>query len=119
PIFDSIVLLPNALHLFQFFHMSSRVNGTISRVFVSFYQIYMESICDLLVTPTGIDSKKNLPQQHIPSLPIREDPHRGIIIEGLTTYIAKCEEAVFSMISVAVSHRTTRSQGLNDSSSRS
>ena len=89
-------------------------------MFVSFYQIYNERVADLLVHPKGVDTSKPLNIQTSQSLNVREDTSLGrFVIDGLSSFSVTSESELFSMLNIAVGNRITKSQLINDSSSRS
>ena len=79
---------------------------------MSFLQIYIEEITDLLapiMSPASAGRR----------LQIREDPEHGIYVEGLNHMIATSGDEVLQAIRVAVSQRATSSTNQNSCSSRS
>lgn len=91
-----------------------------TRVFLSFYQIYNEKVADLLVYPKGVDAGKPLAVQTSQTLNVREDTSLGkFVIDGLSCFAVASESELFSMINVAAAHRITKSQMINENSSRS
>ena len=91
-----------------------------TRVFLSFYQIYNEKVADLLVNPKGVDTTKPLAVQTSQTLNVREDTSLGkFVIDGLSCFSVGSESELFSMINVAAANRITKSQLINENSSRS
>ncbi|KAJ3393295.1 Protein CBR-klp-13 [Lobulomyces angularis] len=73
---------------------------------LSYMEIYNEQIRDLLSgKPEYLD--------------LREDPHRGVIIPGITTFSAESAEDVLSFLHKGNKFRTCESTGANEVSSRS
>lgn len=80
-----------------------------AKVFIAFYQIYIEQVYDLLGPNSGT----------VEPLTIREDPKLGVYIENLTyTHIHDKEEA-YNVITNGLRNRTVRSTKQNMKSSRS
>ena len=73
---------------------------------VSFLQLYRESLSDLLA-PDG------------PSLHLREDPQRGVFVEGLTEVTVRTPQEVWALAARGQRARSTAATRLNDVSSRS
>ena len=76
---------------------------------MSFLQIYMENIVDLL----------NFKQTSKGGLQIREDPRTGIFVNGLTTHSVQSEAQVMELIREAAKARSTSATSMNKTSSRS
>ncbi|RYG95395.1 hypothetical protein EON65_56050 [archaeon] len=87
--------------------------GLVAKVFLSFYQIYVDNIYDLLATPSSALSSNS------PSLSIRQDPTHGIYIEHLSSVFIKDPDAAYKLIKQGQCNRTTQSTQYNFSSSRS
>jgi hypothetical protein len=87
-------------------------------VVVSFFQIYIDSLSDLLAPSAGIGPPRAFGA--VPSnIVVREDPMGGVMVEGLRSFEAKSEEELYSMINAAVQNRITKKLNTNDKSSRS
>ncbi|EFC35518.1 kinesin [Naegleria gruberi] len=89
-----------------FEHVQEYSNNTEFRVFVSFMQIYMENIMDLL------DASKT-------NLPIREDPKNGVFVEQLTQVQVNEPYEVMQLIKEGSKNRQVNSTNMNKLSSRS
>lgn len=91
-------------------------NATRFLVRASCLQIYQEQVCDLL--SEGGDSAGGVwsPTQH---LTIREDPKRGVYVEGLSEFVVKNPREVYGLMERAASRRATGATRMNDVSSRS
>jgi len=94
-----------ALHQI-FSHIQDEQEHTEFRVMVSFLQLYMENLTDLLAP-----EKSNLT--------IREDPKTGVYVENLSQVIATSVAEVLYLIAEGVHHRATSSTLMNATSSRS
>jgi len=93
--------------LYRIFDATTRDSAKYEyRVMVSFLQLYMERITDLLAP-----EKDNL---HI-----REDPKTGVYVENLSQVIATSPAEVLYLISEGVRNRATSSTLMNQTSSRS
>ena len=81
---------------------------------VSFVQLYREGLSDLLST-SGKGS------DHAPpgGLALREDPHRGVFVEGLTEVAVRTPQEVWALAAKGQRARHTAATRLNDVSSRS
>ena len=98
-------VIPRAV--FRLFdHVEAQRGVSEFRITVSFLQIYMETIVDLL------DPKKN-------NLSIREDPKAGVFVEGQTCLAVGCPEDVLDLIQEGHSNRATSYTLMNKESSRS
>jgi hypothetical protein len=89
-----------------------RKNGIHAELSISFYEIYLESIRDLLV-PNASTRASN------PSLNIRESPTGGAYVEGLSSFLVKDMAAVYDLIRSSVAKRATHELMMNKTSSRS
>ena len=72
----------------------------------SYLQLYNENISDLLKP-----ERKNLP--------IREDKKKGIYVEGLSDWVVRSSNDIYSLLEQGASNRVTSSTFMNDVSSRS
>ena len=92
--------------LFDF--IEANIDEAQFQVHVSFLQIYMETLSDLLSSshPTG-------------GLQIREDPKTGIFITGLTQAIIRTPQELHTLIRDAARLRSSGATGMNKHSSRS
>ena len=98
-------VIPRAVHqLFE--HIRDHSDDTEFRVTVSFCQIYMETIMDLL------DATKN-------NLNIREDPKLGIYVDNLTQIQVNEPQEIFQLIREGAQNRAVSSTNMNKLSSRS
>mmetsp|Transcript_86410 Transcript_86410/g.244048 ORF Transcript_86410/g.244048 Transcript_86410/m.244048 type:complete len:787 (+) Transcript_86410:50-2410(+) len=75
---------------------------------VSYVEIYMERIRDLL---DQFHTKTNLS--------VREDPRQGIYVSGVTEEYTTCEEELLQVMSNGAKNRATAATGMNEGSSRS
>lgn len=75
---------------------------------VSFVELYNEDIRDLLLTQSN----------HAP-LELREDPHKGVTIAGLTQFLAKDVDQVMDLLQKGNERRVQESTKANSESSRS
>ena len=73
---------------------------------VSFVQLYRESLSDLLAPDGG-------------NLSIREDPHKGVFVEGVTEVAVRAPQDVWALAARGQRARTTAATRINDVSSRS
>ena len=80
-------------------------NGAKREVKLSYVQIYLEAIYDLLAPESSVD--------------LREDPKEGVVLTGAqATSLTSIEQAV-SVIDAANRNRVTSATAMNDASSRS
>jgi hypothetical protein len=89
-------------------------NGLVAKVYMSFYQIYVEQLYDLLSDEVGT-SKNTLPTP----LNIREDAAKGTFVEGLNTFHVRDKATAYSLIAEGLSRRKMQSTTQNIKSSRS
>ena len=75
---------------------------------VSYIEIYMERIRDLL---DQFRTKTNLS--------VREDPRLGIYVAGVTEEYVTCEEELLEVMRIGTTNRATAATGMNEGSSRS
>ena len=92
--------------IFQF--IKENIDEAQFQIRVSFLQIYMETIADLLASsqPPG-------------GLQIREDPRSGIFVNGLTQALIRNPAELLTLIHEAAKLRSTGATAMNKSSSRS
>ena len=93
-------------HLFEY--IKANIEEAQFQITVSFMQIYLETITDLLSatqTPGGLQ--------------IREDPKSGIFINGLTQALIRSPQELLGMIREAARVRSTGATSMNKNSSRS
>ena len=76
---------------------------------VSFLQLYREGLSDLLAPNGGAGQ----------SLALREDPHRGVYVEGLTEVAVRSPQEMWALAAKGQKNRQTAATRLNDVSSRS
>ena len=79
-------------------------------VTLSSLQIYQERISDLL---------GGRPASAAPSLQVREDPARGVYVDGLTEVPVEGPQQVLDIVHASATHRATVATAMNRSSSRS
>jgi hypothetical protein len=101
-------IVPRSLHHI-FDYIRDNIDNAQFLVTVSFIQIYMEIITDLL------NSNKN----NKTGLQIREDPKTGIFINNLEQISVQNEFEVMQIISEAAKARSTSATSMNKNSSRS
>ena len=101
---DSRGLIPRAISLIfaSLLENSSSIEYTIK---CSMLEIYKENLRDLLVKG--------------PKLRIKEDPHKGIYVDGLSEVYVACEEEVLNALAVGEKNRSIASTKMNQQSSRS
>ena len=100
-------IVPRSLHHI-FNYIRDNIDNAQFQVTVSFIQIYMEIITDLLS-----------PQKSKTGLQIREDPKTGIFINNLEQISVQNEFEVMQIISEAAKARSTSATSMNKNSSRS
>lgn len=101
-------IIPRSMHhIFEF--IRQHIDEAQFQVTVSFMQIYMEIITDLL----------SRSKQNKSGLQIREDPKTGIFINGLEQISVQNEFEVMQIISEAAKARSTSATSMNKNSSRS
>lgn len=88
-----------------------RAENKTAKLYVSFYEIYLECVRDLLIPSKVCGQNINLN--------IRECPDRGTYIEGLSVYEVEDFDSMHELVHKAVARRATGSQKINTSSSRS
>ncbi|CAE7711745.1 klp6, partial [Symbiodinium microadriaticum] len=98
-----------------FDHINScHKRGERAELFISFYEIYLERVRDLLVQSP---SHRGCPSG--PSLTVRENADKGAFVEGLSTFSVRDMDAVYDLIHRSVANRVTHELAMNRSSSRS
>ena len=103
-------IIPKSLkHIFS--HMASHGRDSEWTVSISFLQIYLESIQDLLVPPSEDRSEENLA--------IREDPKKGCFVDGLQEYVVRNYEEAVELLNWGLENRVMASTLMNITSSRS
>jgi hypothetical protein len=99
-----------------------------AQLFLSFYEIYLENITDLLLPSSGPSSvshrtqhsqKKGSSRPTPPSLQIRESVEKGVYVEGLSIFPVNDPQEIYQLLQRAVSLRVTHGLDLNETSSRS
>ena len=88
-----------------------RIMNKTCKLYVSFYEIYLESVRDLLIPAKVRGQRVNLN--------IRECPERGTYIEGLSIFEVEDLDSMYDLIHKAVARRVIGDQRLNMTSSRS
>ena len=86
-----------------------------SKLYVSFCEIYMENIFDLLEVSFVIGGRKSTPK----ILNMREDVSKGWYVEGLSEFLVNDVTSMFTLIQAGLNNRVTHEQILNEKSSRS
>jgi hypothetical protein len=105
-----------------------------AKLFLSFYEIYLENITDLLlsspthahppgsVSGTSFGSHRNSNQKKggpVASLQIRESVEKGVYVEGLSIFPVNDPQEIYQLLQRAVSQRVTHGLDMNETSSRS
>lgn len=88
-----------------------RQDDRIAKLYVSFYEIYLETVRDLLI-PVKVCGQRA-------ALNIRECPESGTYIEGLSIFEVEDFESLYELMHRAVIRRVTREHNINSRSSRS
>ena len=88
-----------------------RADNKTAKLYVSFYEIYLECVRDLLI-PSKVRGQKV-------NLNIRECPERGTYIEGLSIFEVEDFDSLYELIHKAVARRASGAQKINATSSRS
>ena len=120
-------------HIFNYIEQNP--NQAVFRVTISFLEIYMEHITDLLMGPdsksstsgggnrsqsamrnSSMSSLNNAPGQN---LQIREDPKTGIFVHGLTQIHVKTMQQLIMYVQAGLKRRNVNVTGMNKNSSRS
>ena len=86
--------------------------GTRFLLRVSFLQLYRETLSDLLAGKGAGDHSGG-------GMALREDPHRGVFVEGLTEVAVRTPQEVWALAAKGQRARHTAATRLNDVSSRS
>ncbi|CAG9330523.1 unnamed protein product [Blepharisma stoltei] len=105
-IYDDLTrgIIPRAISLI-FDYLSNAKDEAEYTLKCSMLEIYKETLKDLLGNNTN--------------LKIKEDPRRGIYVQGLTEMYVVCEEEMVEVLSLGESNRTVASTKMNQVSSRS
>ena len=101
-------MVPRSIHHI-FDYIRENIDEAQFQVTISFLQIYMEVITDLL-------NPKNSPKG---GLQIREDPKTGVFVNGLTQMTVQSQGDLMEIIKEAAKARSTSSTSMNRNSSRS
>ena len=88
--------------------LRARGDGRRFRVTLSSLQIWQEAISDLL-GERGVSGP----------LSIREDPERGVYVEGLTEHVVTAPDSVLALVHESATNRATCGTSMNRTSSRS
>lgn len=111
---DTAGILQQSLQtIFQYIYDCQQQNKY-CRLYLSFYEIYLENITDLLLS-----TSPNTKRKANASLNIRESAENGVYVEGLSIFAVNDPEEVYQLIQRAVSNRVTHSLQMNETSSRS
>ncbi|KOO34475.1 kinesin family protein [Chrysochromulina tobinii] len=101
-------MIPRATeHLFAAIERGGALQHERFLLRVSFLQLYRESLSDLLAPVGGA------------ALALREDPHRGVFVEGLTEVAVRTPQQVWALAARGQRARSTAATKANDASSRS
>ena len=90
-----------------FTYISENPNRAQFQIRVSFLQVYMEQISDLIVQETSTGKINNKE-----SLQIREDPKSGIFVQGLKQIRVTSEEELLNLIKYGSKFRFTSSTSM-------
>jgi len=113
-----------------FNYIEQNPNQAVFRVTISFLEIYMEQITDLLLAPDA-KSQNNKGRSNSAmrnnstsslnghSLQIREDPKTGIFVHGLTQIHVKTMQQLITYVQQGLKRRNVNVTGMNKNSSRS
>eukprot|EP00943_MAST-04B_sp_MAST-4B-sp1_P007186 g7186.t1 len=118
----SLGIIPRSLrHVFG--HIDANSEASKWTVTVSFLQIYLENVQDLLATndgqtPMSVDNEDEKPLLGT-SLKIRENPKQGFYVEGLQKYIVESVEETVELINFGLRNRVMAPTLMNTTSSRS
>ncbi len=85
---------------------------------MSMFQIYKESITDLLSPATEYRNKDSKPSPTL-SLDLREHPTKGIVVDGLGCHLLTSATDAHALVIAGLGNRVTRSVTANELSSRS
>lgn len=127
PLLDDVGLVPRLVERL-FDYIGDNPRKAQFRITVSFLQIYMEKITDLLMpqkadknyatNSTRVNGASNHPIDGS-NLSIHEDPKTGIFVLGLTQKKIRSKEELLNIIRRGVRKRATNQTTMNDTSSRS
>lgn len=111
--------------IFQYIERCKKENRR-ARLFISFYQIYLEKVSDLLYDcdsefPPHNSSGRSAVRNSVTArhLNVREDPKRGTYVEGLSLMEVFDMPSVLRLINSGVANRVTVGSAMNSASSRS
>ena len=118
----SLGIIPRSLrHVFG--HIDANSETSKWTVTVSFLQIYLENVQDLLATNDGQTPMSVANENEKPllgtSLKIRENPRQGFYVEGLQKYIVESVEETVELINFGLRNRVMAPTLMNTTSSRS
>ena len=103
-------IIPRSVaHLFDYIETEADPNVEFT-IKASFAEIYLEKVKDLL-NPRGAASGA--------SLKVREDPSRGVWVEGLTEHSVQSANEIFELLALGEKCRATSATAMNAVSSRS
>jgi hypothetical protein len=104
-------IIPRSLgHIFG--HMKQNAHLDIQfTVSMSFLQIYLETIQDLLVPSNSKHWEENLP--------VRENPGKGFFVEGLHEYVVRSYNEAEALLNLGLENRALAPTLMNTTSSRS
>ena len=95
------------------FSLTEYLSESTFSVQCSFFEIYNESIYDLLNVPIFNHQAEKT------NLNLREDPKKGVFVDGLTQEIVSSDIELMSFFMKGASIRTTAETRMNERSSRS
>lgn len=102
-------VIPNAFsHIFEFIKSSKNIQFLVR---CSYLEIYNEEILDLLYPHQN--------SKTITKCEIRDDPIKGVFVQGLTNIVVDTEEQMLAEFERGLRYRTTASTLMNSESSRS
>eukprot|EP00944_MAST-04C_sp_MAST-4C-sp1_P015463 g15463.t1 len=118
----SLGIIPRSLrHVFG--HIDANSENSKWTVTVSFLQIYLENVQDLLAAsanevPLGSENDAEVPVLGA-SLKIRENPSQGFYVEGLQKYVVESVQETIELINFGLRNRVMAPTLMNTTSSRS
>eukprot|EP00966_Prymnesium_polylepis_P017481 403205-Prymnesium_polylepis.1 len=113
-------MIPRAAqHLFGAIERGGALQRNKFLLRVSFLQLYRESCSDLLASGGGGGGSGGSAPLGKPSLALREDPHRGVFVEGLSEIAVRTPQQMVALAMRGQKARHTAATRINDVSSRS
>lgn len=129
-------IIPRALsHIFGYINATNETERAKAKetglpptkytVTMSFLQLYLDSVHDLLVSPTPAapnareSSRTGAASGLSAPLPVREDPTRGFYVDGLSEYVVNSFSEAISLLNYGLTNRVIGDTKMNATSSRS